>query len=559
MPPTSAALSIDARALGLARALVALAALTELAARSQRFVLLHTTEGLLPPAALLASPPDPSALSPLHALHGVVLPWGWLLGTVAALGLLLVGWRTRGAALTAFVGLLGLHASNPLVELPRDAALHLAVLLCALVPAGAGLSVDAVWQSFSLRVERDADELEERTRLPRAETAGGALHGLAVRGLIAATLAAGGLALLGPAWRDGLALRVLAAAGPLGAWLPPGAAAAATGLLGFASLLIGGAALLPARRLQSFSALGLVALALSLLGMAQGPAPALLALAAAIAVFPAAQARPLARRAFDAPPLTLFFDAACGICFQSARLLARIDPLHAIRFVPSYETARLPPGVDPAVVEHTIVAVDDRGALTYRAAAFAAVFARLPGLAPLGWLLRAPGVRTLARFAYEAFAARRRDVSVWLGLAACGLRPPVAAGATRDAPLPPAPSPALALALAGLVAIAGPVAALAPAAGALPGLSTLAGLLRVRAAFDALAAPPRSFTSLRIPATTASGAEVDALRPDDGPAITPSSLDPRRDDRRLVALARALDGAPPSGWIDAMRRRLRSG
>jgi predicted DCC family thiol-disulfide oxidoreductase YuxK len=153
----------------------------------------------------------------------------------------------------------------------------------------------------------------------------------------------------------------------------------------------------------------------------------------------------LARRgARDRRRLTAYFDAGCGVCFQIARLLARLDRFHRVHFVSSVE---VPASVDiPAdMLERTIVVVDERtGRKTTRADAMAQILRVLP----IGWLwslpLRLPGLRTLANWGYDLFSRRRQSVSEWLGLAACALparKPPVVEAPPVESPeAPPAAS-----------------------------------------------------------------------------------------------------------------------
>jgi predicted DCC family thiol-disulfide oxidoreductase YuxK len=105
------------------------------------------------------------------------------------------------------------------------------------------------------------------------------------------------------------------------------------------------------------------------------------------------------------------------------RVLRRMDPCVQLVFVGN-DTAQPPPGIPRERLDQTIVVIDERGRLFERSAAFARILGALPAMAPLGWLLRAPGVRQLADAVYDRFAARRHEVSAALGLAACGIPAP---------------------------------------------------------------------------------------------------------------------------------------
>jgi predicted DCC family thiol-disulfide oxidoreductase YuxK len=131
----------------------------------------------------------------------------------------------------------------------------------------------------------------------------------------------------------------------------------------------------------------------------------------------------LGRRATrTARKVTVYFDAGCGVCFQIARVLARMDLLGRLRFVSNADVSDLPEGVTTDLLTKTIVVIDERtGRLTTRADGMATILRALP----VGWLwslpLRLPGLRQLSNAVYDAFARRRTAVSTWLGLAACGV------------------------------------------------------------------------------------------------------------------------------------------
>jgi len=140
------------------------------------------------------------------------------------------------------------------------------------------------------------------------------------------------------------------------------------------------------------------------------------------------------------PELTVFFDAGCGICFQTARLMTRLDTRAQLLWVANHDGERLDRhGIDPGLVERTIVVVHRDGRRTTRARAFADLFGQLPLGWPVALLLRAPGLRAAADSLYDWVARNRIRISVSLGLAACqvhlGSAPP--AGLTPPHPTDP--------------------------------------------------------------------------------------------------------------------------
>ena len=115
--------------------------------------------------------------------------------------------------------------------------------------------------------------------------------------------------------------------------------------------------------------------------------------------------------------------------------MARLDVFERIRLVSSAEVPADAKDFTSDLLARTIVVVDERGRRTTRADAVAAMLRALP----LGLLwslpLRIPGLRQLADWGYDAFARNRQTISIWLGLAACGV--PGAKPSPAAAPPPP--------------------------------------------------------------------------------------------------------------------------
>ncbi len=155
--------------------------------------------------------------------------------------------------------------------------------------------------------------------------------------------------------------------------------------------------------------------------------PALLVLVGAILPLGPALARRAGRRASDGPTLECFFDADCGICFQLARLLARMDRLGQVELLSNRDAERLPEGVTAELIEETIVVRDIARDRRYTRATAIAVLCRA---LPLGWpawaLLSLPGLGFLWNGLYDLVARNRRRISTALGMAACRLPDPSA-------------------------------------------------------------------------------------------------------------------------------------
>jgi predicted DCC family thiol-disulfide oxidoreductase YuxK len=140
--------------------------------------------------------------------------------------------------------------------------------------------------------------------------------------------------------------------------------------------------------------------------------------------------------------LTVYFDAECGVCFQIMRVIARLDVFDRIRLVSSTDASSdVPSDVSPPIASdllaRTIVAVDENGRRTTRADAVAQILGALPLGLLWAWPLRIPGLRGPANWGYDLFSRRRKTISYWLGLAACGV--PGAAPPPAALPLPRPP------------------------------------------------------------------------------------------------------------------------
>lgn len=107
-------------------------------------------------------------------------------------------------------------------------------------------------------------------------------------------------------------------------------------------------------------------------------------------------------------PLFVFYDGACGLCAGAVVWALRRDRARRLQPVPvpsEEATRRL--GAHAAHALESLHAWSERGGLVAGPDAVAALLARLPRWGWAAALLRAPGVRSLARPAYR-FVARHR-------------------------------------------------------------------------------------------------------------------------------------------------------
>ncbi len=446
-------LTIDPRSLGLGRIVLALILFLDLFHRAWGGITLwYSNEGLLPNHTLLWRPPTQwmfslffMASSPDEAKVGFVLCGLVYLG-------LLVGWRTRLMQVLALFAVMSLHSRVPFLENGGDWTLGELALWTAFLPLGRRFSLDAVRASLRRRTETTAAELNDRPALEGDTTPIVSLAVLAVVLQLANAYFFNAIHKGGPTWRTGSAVSYVIYQDRMvtwfGVWLRPHMSFTLSRILSWSALFTEACMpillLLPVyqtvlRRLAILCCIGLhtgfqLFINLGVFSFAMmGFTPYLLSRADWELFGRLAARRP--RR------LTVVFDAGCGICFQIARVLARLDRLGRLHFVSNAGPEGLPAGVSRKLLESTIVVVDESNGAARRMTTRADGMATILRALPLGFLwslpLRTPGLRQLANRAYDAFARRRQNVSMWLGLAACGVP-----GAPAPAPLPePEPTP----------------------------------------------------------------------------------------------------------------------
>lgn len=129
-------------------------------------------------------------------------------------------------------------------------------------------------------------------------------------------------------------------------------------------------------------------------------------------------------------PVTVVFDADCGICQASVAWIKRRARPGQFVFVGN-DVEALPAGVSREETEHTLVVLDGAAKST-RADGVGRILRELRFWGLPAALLRTPGLRQLANLGYDQFAKRRHRVSAALGLTACA----VPHRATPPKPLP---------------------------------------------------------------------------------------------------------------------------
>jgi predicted DCC family thiol-disulfide oxidoreductase YuxK len=113
-----------------------------------------------------------------------------------------------------------------------------------------------------------------------------------------------------------------------------------------------------------------------------------------------------------APASTVYYDGACPICSREVALYRARPGAERLDWVDvsACPAEALGPGLTRKAALARMHVRDAGGGLVSGAAAFAAIWRALPGLAPLGRVLALPVVAPAAELAYRLFLRVRR---VW--------------------------------------------------------------------------------------------------------------------------------------------------
>ena len=348
--------------MGLGRIAVAIVLLIDLVRRIPVLDLFYTNDGLLPNHTLLWRPPTQWMFSFffLASLRDEAILCFVICGFVYLA--LLVGWRTTLMRFLAPICLVSLHARVTLVENGGDWMLCELIIWSAFLPLGRRFSVDAVRASLRRRRETTAAELADRAAMRATARADDSLVDPAADVNRVVTLAAFTILLQlaisyffnaiqkgGPTWRQGTAVHYVLYQNRMvtwfGVWMRGHMTPALSRVLSYARagdreraagadpLADPGGPGPGGRRCWRSSACTSGSRCFINLGIFSwamiGYTPFLLT-ASEWTLFARIAARSRRR-------LTLYFDAGCGVCFQIARVCARLDVFERIRFVSSAE------------------------------------------------------------------------------------------------------------------------------------------------------------------------------------------------------------------------------
>jgi predicted DCC family thiol-disulfide oxidoreductase YuxK len=438
----AAYLEVDPRSLGIGRILLGLTLILDLARRVPWLRDFYSNAGLLPNHTLLWRPPLPRMFSLMFMSSLPEEAALWFIVCFFCFACFTIGYRTRFFHVVSFLLLLSVHNRIMFVENFSGVTLQVVLLWTLFLPLGRRFSVDAL--RASLRAGKDESPEDVRAGLPPPDAR--PFRSLAVLCILlqlAAIYWFNFLHKTGPTWRDGTAVhyvlhqeRIVTALGvwarehlPFSFW--KAMAPVTLAIERTAPILILLPIFWPWTRLLAVVVLAGMHIGFALLVNVGVFTPAMLCF------YPFLIAGEIWRRGARLVPTrgrarTVIYDVDCGVCWAVVRTLARLDVHRRLTFVPNSDLDAIPKGVDPALLERTMMVLDPvTGRRWTRADGFAEVAAALPFGRLWSWPLRLPIIRGLANRAYDRFAQNRTRISVWMGLAACGM--PVAPGAAAGA------------------------------------------------------------------------------------------------------------------------------
>jgi predicted DCC family thiol-disulfide oxidoreductase YuxK len=409
----------------------------------------YSNDGILPNHFSLFRPLGRGVFSLYHAFSSPAEVHFAFSLTLLVFLTFMLGYRTRLFHALSFICITSLDSRNLMTENGGTIVVNLLTWWTLLLPLGRRLSIDALLRSLRQRVENTSEDLNQRAKAPEESNA---FYSLAIFCLLfqwSAIYFFNVVHKSGVGWRDGSAIHWFLHQDRIVTWFGIFAREHAPYWLlrgfAYATLVVEGALtvvlLVPwhqawMRRLGLLLALGL-----------HGGIAATARLGPFSYVMVAFFVLPLSAVDWSwlkqhlwrqRGPYTVVYDADCGVCFQICRVLQRLDLLERLRFVGNDERERIPEALPDTLLDQTVaVLLPDGKHLTHERAA-SAILTALPlaGLG-LGFALRLPGVRWVARHSYDAFVVRRHEISARLGLGRCGV-----AGKGAASPLAPlAPEP----------------------------------------------------------------------------------------------------------------------
>jgi predicted DCC family thiol-disulfide oxidoreductase YuxK len=394
----------------------------------------YSNDGFLPNHFSLFRPMGDGVFSLLHAFSSLAEVRSVMALMLAVFVCYTLGFRTKLAQILAFISITSLDARDLFVENGGDVLVNVMAAITMALPLGRRYSVDALLASFRARSETSPEALNDRSRPAPPENAVVSLVVLLLFLQLAAIYFFNAVHKSGVGWHNGSAIwwflqqnRIVTHFGVFMREHVPFAV-----MRGFCYATLSIEFSLPWILLFPLFRTWFIRLALLLgVGLHGGIAlmsrlgPFSYAMMLFYVIFLGPEDARLAARYFGRASRrrSVVFDVDCGICLFICRLLKRLDPCARLTFVGNDRDEALPPGVDRATAERTVVVVDAAGRVHLEERAVFEIARALPFGGLLFFWLLLPGFRELGRAGYRWVSSHRLQISSFLGLGACGIGP----------------------------------------------------------------------------------------------------------------------------------------
>lgn len=120
--------------------------------------------------------------------------------------------------------------------------------------------------------------------------------------------------------------------------------------------------------------------------------------------------------------LLVLYDADCGICSRSARLLRRLDRGRRLRLLPLQDAGEIVDAPPMELLRDAIHVRDRDGQWSIAGAAWIRIAEEVPLLRPLAVVARVSAIRIGIELVYAMVARNRHRLSPLLGDQACAVR-----------------------------------------------------------------------------------------------------------------------------------------
>ncbi len=433
-------LSMDPRWLGVFRVYFGVLLTVDFIRRWANAREFYSNDGVLPNHFSLFAPMGSHPFSLFHAFSTYAeVSILFAIATLSAV-LFTVGYKTRLTHFLSALLIISANARNVFVENGGTVVVGILAVWTLFLPLGSRLSVDSVLRTLRTHREKSAHDLNDSSLPLRDDRSIVSLAVLALLLQWSIIYFFNTVHKTGDGWRDGTAIwwfwhqdRIVTW---FGVWGREHVPVSVVRAMSYGTLAI--EALMPALLLWPFwhkvtRPLALLA-ALALHGgiaMSSRLGPFSYVMFGFFLMFLGPAHWDYLRKRFRAPERMrrIVYDADCGICFLTCRVLRRLDVLGRLEFIGNDERDKIPESISDETLGRTAVVIHPDGTTSTEGRVVYEAISALPFGTLFAFWVRLPGPAGVVDALYRRFAKNRMRVSAAVGLGACGVPlPPTAQG-----------------------------------------------------------------------------------------------------------------------------------